>query len=549
MHNRHIISEVYSVSLPSYVNNFDIKSGNNQEIYIEISATHTGYVNKNFYWYNSDDIKRDMISFLKPYPKPIVTGHEFEDPNTTIGRVVTVDFVSLPKLNVDDIYSPEGFVKVIAKITDFDAIKKILDQRFLTVSIGGESSNVFCSICNEQITDPFEHEHIRGKEYDGKLAYWIVKGIEYTQIAFVNTPADSYASVQAVLSPEEYVNKYSEYIMENKQEQRRGSNVFLIDMQTKKGGNMKPKENDKKDHEETTDIWYEDFSDLDITAEDFEELNTMLEAIESEIESLSAETTEESDTNTKTEDKKLSYKARKKLPKSVFCGPPRPGHKEKGSFPVPDCLHARVAKAYLKRSKFSAAVKKRIYACIVRREKALGCKTKDNVDTDQVNLTIDNLKVETKKIVTDLYEQKITDLSETLEKHASELEKLRKVTESLSKKIELLQKKIDESAKDEDLIDSLNIVTSENEVLNKKLVDSYAKIYAILNVVLKKESTEDVNEIADNIKKESVANIKKAIDDLEKEFSAYITDRHKTKKKETKDDNEISLIEFFNKKD
>ena len=546
MHGKHIISEVYSVSLPSYANNFSINKDNNQEIYIEISATHTGYVNKNFYWYNSDDIKKDMISFLKPYPKPIVTGHEFEDPNTTIGRVVTVDFINLPKLNIDDIYSPEGFVKVIAKITDLDAIQKILDQRFLTVSIGGESSKVFCSICNEQITDPYEHEHKRGEKYDGKLAYWVVKGIEYTQIAFVNTPADSYASVQAVLSPEEYVDKYSEYITENKEKERRGSNVFLIDMQTKKGGNMKPKEDEeKKKDAESTDIWYEDFSDLNITAEDFEELNAMLEAVESEIKSLSAENEEEGEV----EDKKISYKSRKKLPKSVFCGPPRPGKNEKGSFPVPDCLHARVAKTYLKRSKFSAAVKKRIYACIVRREKALGCKTKDNVDTNVNTLTIDNFKAKTEKIVTDLYETKINELSDALIKQANELEDLRKVTESLSKKIELLQKKIDESTKDEDLIDSLNIVTSENEVLNKKLVDSYTKIYAILNVVLKKDSTEDISKIADSIKNESIANIKKMIDDLEKEFLTYIADKNKDIKKETKDDKEISLIEFFNKKD
>jgi hypothetical protein len=43
------------------------------------------------------------------------------------------------------------------------------------------------------------------------------------------------------------------------------------------------------------------------------------------------------------------------------------------SFPVNDCRHAATAKAYLGRSKFSAATKKRIAACINRRAKALGC--------------------------------------------------------------------------------------------------------------------------------------------------------------------------------
>ena len=64
--------------------------------------------------------------------------------------------------------------------------------------------------------------------------------------------------------------------------------------------------------------------------------------------------------------KKLTTKDRKALKKSTFCGPDR-------SFPVPDCKHVAVAKAYLGRSNFSAAQKKRIAACINRKAKALGC--------------------------------------------------------------------------------------------------------------------------------------------------------------------------------
>jgi len=64
--------------------------------------------------------------------------------------------------------------------------------------------------------------------------------------------------------------------------------------------------------------------------------------------------------------KKLTTKDRKKLKKSTFCGPNR-------SFPVPDCKHVATAKAYLGRSKFSQATKKKIAACINRKAKALGC--------------------------------------------------------------------------------------------------------------------------------------------------------------------------------
>ena len=65
--------------------------------------------------------------------------------------------------------------------------------------------------------------------------------------------------------------------------------------------------------------------------------------------------------------KKLTTKDRQKLRKSVFCGPNR-------SFPVPDCKHVAVAKAYLNRSKFSKSTKQKIAACINRRAKQLGCK-------------------------------------------------------------------------------------------------------------------------------------------------------------------------------
>ena len=64
--------------------------------------------------------------------------------------------------------------------------------------------------------------------------------------------------------------------------------------------------------------------------------------------------------------KKLTTKDRKKLKSGTFCGPGR-------SFPVPDCKHVGVAKAYLGRSKFSAETKKKIAACINRKAKALGC--------------------------------------------------------------------------------------------------------------------------------------------------------------------------------
>jgi hypothetical protein len=64
--------------------------------------------------------------------------------------------------------------------------------------------------------------------------------------------------------------------------------------------------------------------------------------------------------------KPLTTKQRKKMKKSTFCGPGR-------SFPVNDCKHVGVAKAFLGRSKFSTSTKKKIAACINRKAKQMGC--------------------------------------------------------------------------------------------------------------------------------------------------------------------------------
>jgi len=66
------------------------------------------------------------------------------------------------------------------------------------------------------------------------------------------------------------------------------------------------------------------------------------------------------------EGKALTTKQRNKMKKTTFCGPNR-------SFPIPDCKHVAIAKAYLGRAKFSSATKKKIAACINRKAKQLGC--------------------------------------------------------------------------------------------------------------------------------------------------------------------------------
>jgi len=91
--------------------------------------------------------------------------------------------------------------------------------------------------------------------------------------------------------------------------------------------------------------------------------------------------------------KKLTTKDRKKLKKSTFCGPNK-------SFPVPDCEHVAVAKAYLGKSKFSAATKKKIAACINSKAKKLKCNTTKKAKAGREYLIYIELSYEQKQLYT-----------------------------------------------------------------------------------------------------------------------------------------------------
>ena len=89
--------------------------------------------------------------------------------------------------------------------------------------------------------------------------------------------------------------------------------------------------------------------------------------------------------------KKLTTKDRKKLKSSTFCGPNK-------SFPVPDCKHVAVARAYLGKSKFSKATKKKIAACINKKAKALKCDTTKKTKAGKDYLIYIELSYEQKQL-------------------------------------------------------------------------------------------------------------------------------------------------------
>lgn len=90
--------------------------------------------------------------------------------------------------------------------------------------------------------------------------------------------------------------------------------------------------------------------------------------------------------------KTLTTKDRKALKSHVFCGPGR-------TYPCNDCVHVRVAKSYLNKSKLSESSKAKIAACINKREKILKCgTTKKDKASKGVSLKFADLSVEEKQL-------------------------------------------------------------------------------------------------------------------------------------------------------
>jgi len=160
-------------------------------IYPRIEATHAG-LTKNKTYYQEEKLKGNpkkksgVFSFINPYRKPVLTHHDhFGEP---IGRVVNAEYSTSTKAGRPGII-------ITTEITDPEGIQKVLDKRYHTVSIGGETDSCTCSICGQDIINDGWCEHQKGKTYDNKECYWIIGDMWYYEVSFVNVPADPDAQV------------------------------------------------------------------------------------------------------------------------------------------------------------------------------------------------------------------------------------------------------------------------------------------------------------------------------------------------------------------
>lgn len=168
-------------NLPSYVD-------------VRLKASHIDFVNKNAVRYTEKGAKKGAKSWVYPYGKPQLVGHnKLSDP---IGRIIDARIVTL---DGQDSKEPPKYLQLIARITDPDAIQKIIDGRYNTVSVGSRTARVICSECGTVITEDGLCEHKKGSFNEkGEMIHWIIDQIEYIEDSFVNEPADEWAGIDAI---------------------------------------------------------------------------------------------------------------------------------------------------------------------------------------------------------------------------------------------------------------------------------------------------------------------------------------------------------------
>lgn len=152
------------------------------KLIVEAEVIHAGRTRNNTI-YPEEELAAAAETFTSPYLKPVLRHHMMW--KDAIGRTIAARFTPSGIHNVPAIV-------VTAEITDPDAIEKVRDGRYHMISIGADAQEVYCSICGKNLVQEgwWDHEHLRGEEYDGKVAGWILRKITFEEWSYVNQPSD-----------------------------------------------------------------------------------------------------------------------------------------------------------------------------------------------------------------------------------------------------------------------------------------------------------------------------------------------------------------------
>ena len=176
----------------------------------EIDVTHACIVNGNYGYYPDTSLRKSITSWTTPFNKPVLVHHDSH--KDAVGRNIgsvyrTIAPAVMPQVqnsirDTDFSYRGLGYIRNLVNTTDPDAVQKVLDGRYLTVSVGGETDSMVCSICSRDWLEDGRCDHRFGNSYEDydsgekKLAYWVAGNMMWDELSYVNNPADVFAVIQ-----------------------------------------------------------------------------------------------------------------------------------------------------------------------------------------------------------------------------------------------------------------------------------------------------------------------------------------------------------------
>ncbi|AIY85339.1 hypothetical protein U729_3069 (plasmid) [Clostridium baratii str. Sullivan] len=171
-----------------------INSGNGEIVAVDalIEVTHSG-LNDNNFVYNSEDLEEGVTTWLTPFKKPLLKNHDLD--SEPVGRVIDAYH------GKSDIANDRDTLNVTFRVTDKDAMVKLLDKRYKTVSIGASAGKVKCNVCGKDILKDGAFKfcgHYKGEIYNGEKATWTASMFNFKECSIVNNPADKYAQIKNI---------------------------------------------------------------------------------------------------------------------------------------------------------------------------------------------------------------------------------------------------------------------------------------------------------------------------------------------------------------
>lgn len=247
------MSDKFSYSCNSTVNSDILDSIKSNEkivsLSLNIKASHAGKVNGNYVFYTPRSMKQGSTTLIEPFKKHLQKLHR-GDAVGVINDAYYIDYsenysdeVKSISTRIESAQNQVELVKAVKELVKHSEYKnttykglgvltvsaELFDNTLINdlttgdnkgkVSIGGNATRVYCSVCGELFGN--EHKHKRGSIYDNETCFAIYDNMFLDHIGFVPDPADTSTEtsiIQDSLDNEESVVTIDNFkIQDNKQ--------------------------------------------------------------------------------------------------------------------------------------------------------------------------------------------------------------------------------------------------------------------------------------------------------------------------------------------